>query len=137
MVLFYVLLENIQDAKEYAEKELQIMQKLYPEGSQELAPTYANLITIYLRLRDKVSATVLIEKEMNILKKVYGENHLHVQRKRQHYNNILSQLSNRSGSVGESGNISSPTTTSGSHSASGQSPKRARTLSVPLPKYQQ
>jgi hypothetical protein len=135
--LFYILLENIQEAKEYAEKELQIMQQLYPEGSQELAPTYSNLITIYLRLRDNVSATVLIEKEMNILKRVYGENHPHVLRKRQQYNNILAQLSNRSGNVGASGNITSPTTTSSSQSSSVHSPKRARTLSVPLPKYQQ
>jgi len=129
-------LKNFQEAKDYAEKELQIMQKLYPEGSQELAHTYSNLITIYLRLRDNVAATVLIEKEMNILKKIYGENHPQVLKKRRQYDNILAQLSNRPGSHVSSSNSPSQSTTT-TPGGSLRTPPRQRTLSVPLPKYQQ
>jgi hypothetical protein len=115
------------------------MQKLFPEGSKELADTYSNLITIYFHLRDKVAVTVLIEKEMNILTKFYGENHPRVLKKRQHYKTILSQLSTWSSSNTSPTTTTTPTTTSSSTTTShlASSPKKIRTLSVPTPKYNQ
>jgi len=84
---------NFEEAKQNAEQELAIMYKHYGEGARELAETYGNLATIYLRLKDRSSAIICIEKELKILARQYGENHVKVVRKRQQYSTVLNQLS--------------------------------------------
>jgi tetratricopeptide (TPR) repeat protein len=101
---------NFEEAKQIAEQELAIMYKQYGEGARELAETYGNLATIYLRLKDRSSAIICVEKELKIMARQYGENHVKVVRKRQQYSTVLNQISGNSNSSPgrKRGNLLSP-----------------------------
>ena len=81
----YDSLGEYSQAKEFYEKALTILKKIFGEDHADVATSYSNLASVFDRLGEYNQGKDLHEKALIIRKKIFGEDHADVATS---YNNL-------------------------------------------------